>query len=196
MAAMSTVQSSSYADITVRGHPGSTGSCSVCQMVADAFLAENVFPPLGLSVGTWEGFLERKQCVCCQPIVSCLEKYKPYHTKFEPSCSLKLTSMGDCFWISSVRHLEPSKHIILANFIERTLSSTFIPRGYLGKMIIRTSNSYRNILLGRNILVMFVLTLHRLILPDFVCGQSTVTGTIKEPAMIYRNGKSSLLPLL
>jgi len=186
---MSTVQSSSYPGTTVRSHPGSTGSCSVCQTIADSFLAENEFPLSGLSVGTWQGFLERKQCVCCQLIVSCLEKCEPYRTKFEPSCPLKLTSMGDCFWIASVSHLEPSRHIILANVIERTINSTFIPRGTLGKMIIRTSNSYRGILLGRNILVMFLLTQHRLILLDLVYGQSTVTGTIKEPAIIYPNGK-------
>jgi hypothetical protein len=165
-------------------------------MIADAFLPENVFPPSGLSLGTWEGFLERKECVCCQLIVTCLEKCKPYRIKFEPSCPLELTDMSDCFNIWSVRRLEPSRHIILANVIERTLNSTFIPMGKLGKMIIRTSNSYRNILLGRNILVIFLLTQHRLILPDFVYGQSTVAGIIKEPAMIYPNGKSSLLPLL
>jgi hypothetical protein len=147
-------------------------------------------------VGTWQGFLERKQCVSCQLIVSCLKKCKPYQTKFEPSCPLKLTSMDDCFWIASVRHIEPSRHIILANVIERTLNSTFIPRGNLRKMIIRTLNSYRSVLLGRNILVMFLLTQHRLMLPDLVYGQSTVTRTIKVPAIIYPNDKSSLLPLL
>jgi hypothetical protein len=167
---MSTLRSSSYPDTTVRRHLESTGSCSVCQMIADAFLPENVFPRSGLSLGTWQGFLERKQCVCCQLIVTCLEKCKPYHTKYEPSCPLKLTSMSDCFWIMSVRHLESSRHIIPANIIERTLNSTFITMGNLGKMIIRSSNSYRDILLGRNVLVMFLLTQHRLILPDFRYG--------------------------
>jgi hypothetical protein len=138
MDAMSTVQSSSYSSATVRSHAGSIRSCSVCQTIANAFLAENVFPRSRLSVGTWQGFLERKQCVCCQLIVSYLEKCRPHETKFEPSCRLELTSMSDCFWLSSVRHIEPSRRIIAANVIERISKSALIPRGSLGKLIIHS----------------------------------------------------------
>ncbi|PMD33069.1 HET-domain-containing protein [Hyaloscypha variabilis F] len=75
--------------------------CSVCQSIADAFLAKDGLPESAISLGTWQGYLDRKGCACCQLVVSCLSKCKPCYIAFEPSCPLRLGKMIHTFWLGS-----------------------------------------------------------------------------------------------
>ena len=79
----------------------STTKCSVCKVIADAI----IWWPEGndsLRLGSWQGFLDRRQCVCCQMIVRRMKEVRPYQIPLEPTCPIILSLMTDVFWIHSV----------------------------------------------------------------------------------------------
>jgi len=101
MDADQTPLSSRFPHALVSNDMGSKVPCSVCQAIADAF-----FEKTTLSLGTWQGYLDRTACACCQLIVSCLKELRPHELAFEPLCQLRFHKMLDSFWLDCVRLLK------------------------------------------------------------------------------------------
>jgi hypothetical protein len=66
--------------------------CPACQKIADAMInwREGEYKPVKL--GSWQGFLDRRQCECCQMVVEHMKNNVKaetmYNTMYEPSCPL------------------------------------------------------------------------------------------------------------
>ena len=90
-----------------------SGSCPVCQMIADAvvrWIDDNVeWPPKPMRqvrLGRWEGFIERQQCECCQAVVQHMYSSTQF-LKYEPQCPLILRVFEGNIQIKTVRFQRP-----------------------------------------------------------------------------------------
>jgi hypothetical protein len=59
-----------------------------------------------VSIGDWQGFVDRVECETCQQVVRYFEFEKNGYSASSTSCSLVLEDIGDEFWISCVRFLD------------------------------------------------------------------------------------------
>jgi hypothetical protein len=100
-------ESTTTTQASMKGEEDSSPSkddCPVCNTVANAL---KKWPgSMDLELGSWQGFLDRIQCACCQMIVQLMkEGERPHYHKHEPTCSLSIHKSGSLFIIASVSYI-------------------------------------------------------------------------------------------
>ena len=86
-------------------------------MIADAIARWH--PELGglqIRLGKWKGFLERRDCECCQAIVQHMN-CRSASLKYGPQCSLILKAFEGEITIGTVRFHDQERHVIQGKLI-------------------------------------------------------------------------------